>query len=383
MKILFVLENYYPFIGGAEVLFKNLCEGLAGRGHDVTVLTSLLPDTMPEENINGVAVRRIKLPSRGRRYWFSFAAIPHAIKLAGQVDFIHTTTYNGAFPAWLTAKLRRRPAIITVLEIIGLLWAKLEGMNKLSSFLHRLLERIIISLPFDHYIAISRYTASCLQRYGVKDSRISVIYPGINYDLFDPANAKVKLVRKQLGIADGQFIYMYFGRPGVSKGIEYLIKAIPIISATIANSKLLLIMSHEPTEGYRRIISMIKGLAIEDKVILIDPVPRDELPDYIAASDCVVVPSLSEGFGFTAAEACALRKPVVASDVASLPEVVSGKYILVQAKNPQAIADGLIFVYNDKAELKDIRVFKWADCITSYGKIYSDFSGEAKKGMSQ
>jgi len=370
VKILFVLENYYPFIGGAEVLFKNLCEGLASRGHEVKVLTSLLPDTMPEENINGVAVRRIKLPSRGRRYWFSFAAIPHAIKLAGQVDFIHTTTYNGAFPAWLTAKLRRRPTVITVLEIIGLLWAKLEGMNKLSSFLHKLLERIIISLPFDHYIAISRYTASCLQRYEVKDSRISVIYPGINYDLFDPANAKGKLVRKQLGIADEQFIYMYFGRPGVSKGIEYLIKAIPIISTTIANSKLLLIMSHEPTEGYRRIISMIKGLAIEDKVILIDPVPRHELPDYIAASDCVVVPSLSEGFGFTAAEACALHRPVVASDTASLPEVVSGKYLLIKPQDHVAIANGITAIYNNCYTSSEIKVFYWERCINDYITLY-------------
>jgi D-inositol-3-phosphate glycosyltransferase len=370
VKILFVLENYYPFIGGAEVLFKNLCEGLAGRGHEVTVLTSLLPGTIPEENINGVAVRRIKLPSRGRRYWFSFIAIPKAIKLAGQVDFVHTTTYNGALPAWLASKLRRRPAIITVLEIIGPLWAKLEGMNKLSSFLHGLLERIIISLPFDHDVAISQYTASCLRRFGVKDNRISVIYPGINYNLFDPANADGKLVREQLHIADDQYIYMYFGRPGVSKGLEYLIKAVPIISTNIVNSKLMLIMSREPTEGYQRIISLIKDLDIEHKVILIDPVPRDALPDYIAASDCVVVPSLSEGFGFTAAEACAMGRPVLASNIASLPEVVSGKYMLIKPQDRVAIADGISAIYNNYYTSSAIKMFFWERSINDYITLY-------------
>jgi len=57
-------------------------------------------------------------------------------------------------------------------------------------------------------------------------------------------------------------------------------------------------------------------------------VSRSELPSYIAASDCIVVPSLSEGFGFAAAESCAMGKLIVASNVASLPEVVSGKFYL-------------------------------------------------------
>jgi glycosyltransferase involved in cell wall biosynthesis len=366
MRILFVLENYYPFIGGAEVLFKNLCEGLAGRGHKVTVLTSLLQGTIPQENINGVSVRRIRLPSRGRRYWFSFVAIPQAIKLAGKADFVHTTTYNGAFPAWLAAKLRRRPAIITVLEILGPLWAKLEGMNLLSSFLHRLLERLIISLPFDHDVAISRYTSGCLRRYGVKDNRISVIYPGIDYHLFNPVTAKGKRVREQLYMADDLFVYMYFGRPGVSKGIVYLVKAVPLISTGIANSKLLLILSREPTEGYQRIISLIKDLDIEDKVILIDPVQRDALPDYVAASDCVVVPSLSEGFGFTAAEACAMGRPVVASDIASLPEVVSGKYLLIKPQDHVAIADGISAIYNNRYTSSATKMFFWERSINDY-----------------
>ena len=57
---------------------------------------------------------------------------------------------------------------------------------------------------------------------------------------------------------------------------------------------------------------------------------RSELQSYIAASDCIVVPSLSESFGFAAAEACAMGKPIVASNVASLPEVVSARFILIE-----------------------------------------------------
>jgi len=54
MKVLFVLEYYSPHIGGAEVLFKNLCEGLTGKGHDVAVVTLRLPGTQAFEITNGV-----------------------------------------------------------------------------------------------------------------------------------------------------------------------------------------------------------------------------------------------------------------------------------------------------------------------------------------
>ena len=374
MKILFVLENYYPFIGGAEVLFKNLCEGLAGRGHEVTVLTSLLPGTIPVENINGVAVRRIKLPSRGSRYWFSFIAIPKAIYLARQVDFVHTTTYNGALPAWLAALCNKKKCMITVHEIIGNGWAEMMGMNVLAAWTHRILERLIVSLPFDVYVSVSVYTAGRLQNYGIRPDKIKVIHNGIDYDLFNPKIHSGKKVRGELGLGNS-FIYLYFGRPGISKGVEHLIKAVPLISAGLPDCKLLLILSKQPARGYSMIQSLIKELDIDKDIIQIEPVPRAELPDYIAACDCVVVPSISEGFGFSAAEACAMGKPVVVSNVASLPEVVSGKYVLVQAKSPQAIADGLLFVYNSKAESKDIRVFKWTDCITGYEKIYFNVAG--------
>ena len=86
---------------------------------------------------------------------------------------------------------------------------------------------------------------------------------------------------------------------------------------------------------------MISDLHIEDQIILLKPVPRSELPNYIAAADCIVIPSLSEGFGLTAAEACAMRKPVVASKVGSLPEIISGQYVLIEPKNSEAIADGV------------------------------------------
>jgi glycosyltransferase involved in cell wall biosynthesis len=369
VKILFVLEHYYPFIGGAEVLFKHLCEGLAEKGHNITVLTTKLPGTIPAETINGVNIHRISTPRKSSRYWFTFVAIPEAIHLSASVDIIHTTTYNGAFPAWLAARIRGKKCIITILEIIGKGWKEMSGMNWLSAIAYRFLEDIIISLRFDHFSAISHYTAGCLKTHGIDSNRISVIYPGINYALFDPRRADGKSICQKLNL-EGMFIYLFFGRPGISKGVEYLLQAVPLINRVINNSKLLMILAHEPSDGYDKIIKLLKTLDIQNNAILLDPVPRDDLPNYIAAADCVIVPSLSEGFGFSAAEACAMSKPVIASNTASLPEVVSGVYKLVEPKDAPSIARAVVQVYNRKFSSHETKLFMWASCITAYEEVY-------------
>ena len=183
MKILFVLEYYTPHIGGAEVLFQNLCEGLTRKGYDITVLTIRLPGTEAFEMLNGVKVHRVKVPQWGARYWFTFLAIPKTFQFARQADLIHTTTYNGAFPAWLAARLRGKKAVMSVLEIFGTRWKSMTGMSWLGAKLHQLLERMVIALPFDRHISISRYTSKCLIDYGVNRYRAGIIYCGIDYDL--------------------------------------------------------------------------------------------------------------------------------------------------------------------------------------------------------
>jgi glycosyltransferase involved in cell wall biosynthesis len=90
------------------------------------------------------------------------------------------------------------------------------------------------------------------------------------------------------------------------------------------------------------------------------------------SADCVVVPSLSEGFGFMAAEACAMGKPVVASDVGSLPEVVSGRYVLTPPRSPQAIADGVYSVYKDEVPERDKKTFDWNETVLEYVNLYQE-----------
>ncbi len=371
MNILFVLENYLPHIGGVEIVFKNLGEGLAKQGHDVSIVTHRMKGTKKFEIIEGVKVHRIDCFHS--RYWFTFLSIPKVMSLAKKADIIHTTSFNGAPPAWLVSKLTRKPCIITVHEVWINKWSKLTEMNKISALKHEFLERLIYMLNYNKYVAVSESTKKQLLDIRVKKKKVSVIYNGIDYAHWNPKKYNGEKIRKRLGMQNN-FIYLFSGRPGTSKGLEYLLKAVPLISKIIQNSKLLAIVSKDKAyeKRYKYILKLIKELKIEDKVILHDPVKYKEIPEYIKAADCVVIPSLAEGFGFAAAEACTMNKPVVVSNTTSLPEVISGKYVLIKPKSPEGIAKGVEMVYNNKIIKTKLKRFELKKNIDEYIKLYKE-----------
>jgi D-inositol-3-phosphate glycosyltransferase len=369
LKILFVSEYYYPHIGGVEVVFKNITQRLAKMGYQCRIVTSGLPDSPQKEDIDNVEIYRIKVSRKGDRYWFSLLAIPKVIKMARQADIIHTTTYNAVFPAWLAARVTGTKSVITIHEIRDDLWLKLSGMNTFTAGIHRLIEKILLKLLFDATVCVSNYTYNSARKIGLKEDKLKTIYNGIDNSLFTPQEDK-KTSRQELGLPQNSFIYMYYGRPGLSKGVEYLIQAVPLILKVIPDSKLLLILSNDPQDKYKKITEMIRHLKIENIVILLDSVSVNTLIDYISASDCVVIPSLSEGFGFAAAEACAMGKPVVASNVASLPEVISGEYVMVEPADPKSIADGVIRIYKGDIQKSERKTFDWDKCVSQYLDVY-------------
>ena len=228
-------------------------------------------------------------------------------------------------------------------------------------------------LRFNKFISVSYSTQKQVLKEGIPEEKCSVVYNGVDYDFFNPKKYNGKGIRNNLNLKNN-FICLFYGRPGVSKGLEYLIKAIPLINKKIKNFRLLAIISKDRAyiRRYNYILNLIKKMDIEKNIILKEPVPRNELPDYIKAADCVIVPSLTEGFGFAAAESIAMKKPVVASNTTSLPEIISGKYVLVKPASPEAIAVGVEMVYNKKYNVKPIKRFIWDDNIKRYLKVYKE-----------
>lgn len=373
MNILFVLENYLPHMGGVEVVFKNLCEGLVEMGHHVTVLTHRLEGTEKDEIIGGVRVRRVR-SLRSRRL-FTFTAIWQAVKLAGRADIVHTTQFNGAPPGWLGARLRGKPVVIHVHEVWIGLWRKVTDMSWLSAKIHDVLERAIYALPYDKYICVSDSTKRRLIEVGIPERKVTRIYNGHTKGFFDPKKWDGKTVRADLGVGK-RFMLFAWGRPGVSKGHEYAILAMRRLKETMPDAHLYLMLSNKETykKRYRFLGDLIKKHHLEDQVTILDSVPYEELGGYLKAADCILIPSLSEGFGYTTVEACEMGVPVVATGNASIPEVISGPHVLVPPRDPLAIARAVVKVRQGKMGDLPPKDFSWKDNIDAHLKLYQELA---------
>lgn len=374
MKILFICENYLPHFGGAEVVFKNLAERYVKEGHDVSLLTHQLKGTKLEENINGVKVYRV--PSFFSRYVFTFLAIPKALKLAKEADIIQTTSFNGAPPAWLAGKITKKPVTITVHEVWNGKWQEVTGFSWTKSKLHEILERCIYFLPFDKYTCVSNATRKDLLKLNIKKEKVKTIYNGLDYQFWDPNNFKdeeVQKIREKLNLKN-KFVYFFWGRPGISKGFEYAIKAIKLIKKEVPNSKFVMMFgsAEKHKKKYQELMKLIEDLNLKEEIVVVKSAPYQKLGNYIKAADCVIVPSIAEGFGYTTTETVAMGTPVVVSDAGSLPEIVSGKYQIFKSKNVEDLADKVVKVARGEFLETEVKRFEWDSSVKQYLEVYQE-----------
>jgi glycosyltransferase involved in cell wall biosynthesis len=149
---------------------------------------------------------------------------------------------------------------------------------------------------------------------------------------------------------------------------------VPRILEKIPQARILLMLSGEDTyrKRYDYLKNMIDKLDLAEGITLVDPAPRNELGDYLKAADCIIIPSLAEGFGYAVLEACAMQKPVVASNTTSIPEVIHGRYVLVEPKNPEAIANGVERVSRGEYDTSGPKAFTWSKTIADCIEVYTD-----------
>ena len=362
MRILFILENYYPAIGGVETLFKSLIDALSARGIECIILTTKLHDLPKKQQENGVTVIRYNYLSR---YLFTFLALFPALRYGRTVDFIHTTSYNAGLPASIAGILLRKKVIITFHEVWGKLWFRLPFFNRLSKLLHYLFEQMLLRLPFYKFVAVSEFTASRLLKHGISPNKIRTIYNGIEYDRWKPLGTAT---------SDQFFDFIYYGRLGISKGLDLLVPAFDMIAKNNEQVRLHLVLPYKPKNQLNTIKEFIQSSTHAAQIKVYHELKHDALIELICQSDCVVIPSYSEGFGYIAVESMALGKPIVSSGRGALKEVVGGNVIEMSEHSVEGLAKAMTSAIENDWEYRDERKFILEETVSQYVNMYNTLS---------
>jgi glycosyltransferase involved in cell wall biosynthesis len=352
MRILNVTQTYAPFLefGGPPAKVRALSEALAGRGHQVTVLTAdwgleaRLPDGVAptgttrspfgwRQERNGVPA--IYLPS-----WFHYRALswnPAAKRFARarlkNFDLVHIFgLYDFLGPA--IAAVCRHKQVPYVIEPIGMFLPIVRSLG-LKRLYHQTLGRsMLASARF--LIATSRQECDELASGGINRERIFLRRNGVEVPATLPERGKF---RARQGISQDAKLILFLGRLSEKKSPDLLLEAFAMLPAFAAGDSVQLVFAGPSESGMKeRLSQMAERLGVASRVLFCGALFDAAKWEAYRDADVFVLPSLNENFGNTAAESTAAGTPVVVTEGCGIAPLLAHVAGLVVPHNAEEIS---------------------------------------------
>lgn len=374
MKIAIISDLYHP-LGGGEIYSLRLEEQLVKQGQQVVHLTSRIKGTKEKENLHGIKIIRAWIPFSKDfmvgRFFFPLTIFSKIDDLK-DVDIVQSITYPAAGTGWLFGKFLGKPNVLFCHEFFRGNWKYMRS-GFIQKKLYPFFENIIAHSPYDWAITPSEYSRKSLIDAGFDAKKITVIYHGLD-SRFRP-NVKTNW-RRKYGLEDKK-VFGFIGRlrDFGQKGLNYLLEATKLVVKEIPNARLVLAGS-----GYEYVAPLVKKMGLEKFVISLGRIPDGTEPQFYSMLDIFAGASIAEGFGLVYAEASRCGKAVVATNSASIPEViVNGKTgILVPIRNPKALAEAIVKLLNNDKLSKRMgkngvdytKKFTWENSVKKHLEVY-------------
>ncbi len=347
-KILITTGIFPPDIGGPASYAKTLAAKLRSS---VTILTYSSVWSFKDDKNQPYKIIRVwgKWPIWVKHFVFG-------IKLLGLIRKCETiyalNVWSAGFPSLIAAKLFKKKFVIRIVGDYA--WEVGVGKGKLSILIDDfqkskksgwtgLLYKLQgwVCKKADVVIVPSKYLAGIVKSWGVDESKIKVIYNGVDFNFSELSKEEA---RNKIGIHGN--IILSIGRLVPWKGFRMLVKIIPRLLELKQFSRLI-IVGDGPDK--RKLELMVKNMGLSGKVFLVGKRTKEELAVYLAAADIFVLNSGYEGFSHQILEAMTSGAPVIAS------AVEGNKEIITQGQN------GFLVRYNDEFNLVEAIKTIWQD----------------------
>lgn len=340
MKNLFLIETLG--IGGAERVLVNTLPELQKLGIACEVAILFDRDDLAEElEARGIKVHRLSLS-------YKWNVIEGVFKLnqllsKNHYDIIHAHLFFAYFYTGLIKPFHPKIKSVTTFHNLGYsvypatsVWKKLR--KKLDAF--------VVNRLIDKTVAVSRAVAEHYSHH------LDIVHVDLIFNSFPLSTInsltgvpRLEILKRYVDIKSVDCFSITPGRLVKEKGHSYLIEAmqeVKIKSPSLCH----FIVGAGPLE--KQIATSIREKKIKN-VLLIPGLSQEELFVLIQACDFVVVPSISEGFPMVVGESMALGKPIIATNISGVVDMIDDENngLLVSPKNSQALAQAIERLYSD------------------------------------
>ncbi len=380
MRILTVLTYYRPHWTGLTAHAVRVAEGLAARGHTITVLTiKYQPDLPQDEILNGVRVVRLQPISRFSRGMVTPAFPWAAWQLFSDSDVvqIHSPLPEALMVA-LICKLQRRPFLMT----------HHGDLEMPAGFFNQIVQRIGYSILLNTGRLADKVTSysqdyaehsKLLQRL---KGKLEYVYPPVEFP--GPDHHEAEKWKAQLGLADRRLIGIA-GRWVEEKGFDLLLKAIPLIKDHIPNAHL--VFAWEREVAYENTFARSKPLveAMREDITFVGLIHDPQrMANFYSICDVFALPSRTDMMALVQVEAMLCGTPVVASDIPGARVVVqeTGFGQLSPSKDPKRLAEVIVDTLNNldsyRPSINGVRaVFNTTRTFEKYENILESISSSS------
>ena len=342
MRVVMVIGQFHPVIGGAEQQAQKLARSLVDRGIKVEIVTEWLAGLPLAEVIDGIPVSRIfgfgRLPGTRRigKYIFMALLCRHLIRRRHEYSIVHCHQIEYPLIGCILASYRTKKPIISKLSganqngDFGRLSASFLGGRKIANWVqHRV----------DRFIATSNQIYCDLIQRGIGENAIARIPNGV---VVGPNPASLNTNR-----------VLYVGRLAQIKGVDILLQAWTQVIQAWPNLKLVIIGDGPMRE---QLEAFAKDAGISESIEFHGFLTQAEIQTQLREGGIYVQPSRSEGLSNSLLEAMAAALPCIATAVGGNIDLIQHKEtgLLVAPEDPSALAsaiDGLLLNHQSAESL--------------------------------
>jgi glycogen synthase len=374
MRVMFWSELFWPHIGGAEIFGSNLIVALQKRGYEFIVVTRQDSPALPsKENHKGIQVYRFP-------FWTTFTdrnAVDRLVHVRRQViqlkrtfspDLVHLQGYGPSSVLFHLTTMNACPAPVLFTLINE---PSAHGAE------HESLKRVLRSAD---WVTGKAATVLAQARRLMPEiiPRSSVIYNGLEV---------LPVLPEPLPVESPRLLCLC--RLSRQKGIDLVLKALASITDRLPKVRLIIAGDGPERPQLER---QAAGLGVEDKVDFVGWVSPAKVPALINTATAVLMPSRTEGLPSVALQAAMMARPLVATPVGGLSEVVVDRQtgLLVAPEDPTGLAEAIVHLLEhpetaaqmgQAARRRVQEVFSWRQCVDAYDALYRKLAKRTLPGV--